>query len=498
MGLKFKPILLKCDFIGFIPQFRILNETRYKSIFSSILSILIILFSIVFVSYSFVDYAHQNPKVEYYKNSDYETNKTYTISNSLLMFKYTFICLDDLSFDHTINIYSEDLINIELTDLRIEPCELGKNIDSKYKEVIENFEKVEKRKLGDYFCIDYNNTNFTLFSHPLIPHMNEKTVSIQIQSPECESYQLTFSLVTQNDFIDHNRKANPIVPHYQRNDFTFKNEKKFLTFNYQYIKYESDDGFIFSKKNILNGVGIYGSNEFDRNDISDSILSIRFKMNSANYDYYKRSFQKFQTFLAEVMSLINLIITISSVVSEFLLYKKMNKDIIRYILTTEKNKESNRGKELTLDGKKFHQIFEIDDKPKNVIVENNIKENKIQVEQNSKDSFNTSNKDNNLKIESMDSTIINVMKNLNFMNIMKSFFCFEDKKLKLINLCDNIVKKDICVESILKRLYILENNYNLKIEKDNNKSRLKDNLSRVKKSISKIDVELGNQTYNLE
>ena len=33
MGLKIKKILLNCDFIGFIPSFRILDETRYKSIF---------------------------------------------------------------------------------------------------------------------------------------------------------------------------------------------------------------------------------------------------------------------------------------------------------------------------------------------------------------------------------------------------------------------------------------------------------------------------------
>ena len=31
MGFKFKPTLLKCDFIGLIPQLRILNENSYKS-----------------------------------------------------------------------------------------------------------------------------------------------------------------------------------------------------------------------------------------------------------------------------------------------------------------------------------------------------------------------------------------------------------------------------------------------------------------------------------
>ena len=58
-------------------------------------------------------------------------------------------------------------------------------------------------------------------------------------------------------------------------------------------------------------------------------------MNSANYDFCKGIFQKFQSFFAEVMSLINLLITISQVITEFLLYKKKHKDIIKHIITNK-------------------------------------------------------------------------------------------------------------------------------------------------------------------
>ena len=75
---------------------------------------------------------------------------------------------------------------------------------------------------------------------------------------------------------------------------------------------------------------------------------------------------------------------------------------------------------------------------------------------------------------------------------MKSFFCFKGKKMKLINLCNDIVQKDICVEKILKRLYSLENNFNLLFEKNNNKTDLSDDLSGIKKIIS----EIGNQKNN--
>ena len=102
MAFKFKPLLLTFDFIGFVPQFRIMNDSRYKSIFSSLISIAIILFSISFVIYSFREYLDYNPKVEYYKNNDNETNKTFTISNSLFMFDYNFSCNSNPSIGHEI------------------------------------------------------------------------------------------------------------------------------------------------------------------------------------------------------------------------------------------------------------------------------------------------------------------------------------------------------------------------------------------------------------
>ena len=93
------------------------------------------------------------------------------------------------------------------------------------------------------------------------------------------------------------------------------------------------------------------------------------------------------------------------------------------------------------------------------------------------------------EFENEDNNIIKVMKNLNFINIIKSFFCCKDKKLKLINKCNDIVNKDICIERILKRLYILENEYNSLIEKDTNKSFIDNDISKLKKIIKRISNE---------
>ena len=182
MVFKIKPLLLKCDFIGFIPQFRIMDDIRYKSIFSSLLSIILIVFFIAFASYSFIEYVHQIPKIEYYKNNDYGTNKTFTISNSLFMFKYDFFCSSNNSEEHTLKFALNELKDEKLFEyIEFEPCELGKNIDIKYKDVIEKFESIEGDKIDEYFCLNFTGKEFTLYSNPNIRNMFEKYLSLQLQ-----------------------------------------------------------------------------------------------------------------------------------------------------------------------------------------------------------------------------------------------------------------------------------------------------------------------------
>ena len=492
MVFNSKQILLKFDFIGAIPEFRVLDETRYKSIFSSILSILLIIFSVVFVIYSFNEYLNQNPKVEYYKNNDYSTNKTFVISDSLLIFKYSLFCLTNLLAKPTVDIPS--ITGGERKDFTLESCKLGKNINPKHKELIEKFEKIKKWKLEDFYCINYNGSNVTLYSHPSLAFENETNLIFKISS-ECQNYILNLKLVTENDFIDHTKKDNPIVPYYQKNEYyVLRNDETNIDYNYQYIKYESDDGIIFSNKIISNGIGYGGSNPFDRIDYSSSIFTIDFKINSANYDFYRRSFIKFQSFLADVMSLINLLITISKIVSEFLLYKKMHKDIIRNILTMNEKENYIKRRNIISKNHKLDNIYDSDKVTKKEKYEKKIIENKILEDENSKNAIQLKNDVFVIENEIFDKKIINVMKNLNIINIMKSFFCYKERKLKLINLCNDIVYKDLCVERILKRLYTLENNYNLLLGEDKNIFYIDDDFWQINKLITKIDNEINKET----
>ena len=119
------------------------------------------------------------------------------------------------------------------------------------------------------------------------------------------------------------------------------------------------------------------------------------------------------------MSLINLIITITKIVTEFLLYKKMHKDIIRNILTLNIEKKNIKEKIIKEKNKAFHQIFEIDKQTKKALDQKKLNENNKFEDENSKNNFSLKNKD---FVNLFNEKIINVMKTLNFISIMKSFF----------------------------------------------------------------------------
>ena len=63
-----------------------------------------------------------------------------------------------------------------------------------------------------------------------------------------------------------------------------------------------------------------------------------------------------------------------------------------------------------------------------------------------------------------------ILKKINYFHILKSFFCFKDKRSELINYYHNIVSSNMSFEKILERFYILDNiNNNLNHEKKEKK-----------------------------
>ena len=209
--------------------------------------------------------------------------------------------------------YSSNGIN-EDTPLKVEPCEYGKNIELKHQKLFKDFEKREKESIDNYFCINFNKKNISFFHHPNDNNANETFLKLIVYLNEsvCDVNSFLIKIVSENDIIEHNTKENPIIPYYYYNSFFIFNYSQIVSFKYdfQYIKYETDTGIFFENLNSINAIGFSSlsySNNY--NLVNTGVLAIiDFGVNKSNYDYYKRTYKKFQSFLADVTSLINLFI----------------------------------------------------------------------------------------------------------------------------------------------------------------------------------------------
>jgi hypothetical protein len=81
-------------------------------------------------------------------------------------------------------------------------------------------------------------------------------------------------------------------------------------------------------------------------EIRDSMIgTIEFGINKSNFDNYKRNYQKLQSLLAEIMSVINLFFEVGRQISNIFGGKKMSLSIIEYLLnkdTLHLKKSSNK------------------------------------------------------------------------------------------------------------------------------------------------------------
>jgi hypothetical protein len=255
---NYKSFLYLFDLLGIVPQLRVLNYENYKTIFSSFLSIIILLISIAFSIYSFVIYLKfENPNVIYSKDNDKTTNRTILIKDTLLMFS-----LIDSSFK-TINASNALFEGVHVTidyngntfpiPLDIEICQLGKNIDMKYENLINDIEKTGYY-IKNFYCINKKFGNLSLFYTPNYGFSSLYIYPIISNNTEYPPESIQSLIVTESDIIDHNNKGNPIGQNYNYQITTSFSSTYYTKINYyfQYIKYESDEGIIFKDLKILN------------------------------------------------------------------------------------------------------------------------------------------------------------------------------------------------------------------------------------------------------
>jgi len=198
------------DFIGIVPQFRILKYDSYKSIFSTIISIIITISSIVFTIYSIIDYIKfNNPSISYLIRFGNALNNTIFLKDTLFMFRAFRTYLDSKETDlNYIGYYFNNFKNIELN---IEHCQIGKNINIKYKDDLEKNKYIDK--INKYYCISSEHENLPLFYNPGLINDEKSLINIFVLNDNntCLDNYINIELITENDLIDHDNKDNPIV-----------------------------------------------------------------------------------------------------------------------------------------------------------------------------------------------------------------------------------------------------------------------------------------------
>ena len=503
-------LLYKLDLIGITPHLLIFNNNRYKSTFSLITSINILFFSIIFAIYSIIQYLKfDSPIIVYSKGNDEKTKREFFLKDTLFMFQLVdSSSMGSLSnstaFFQAENIIVYDNGTIKNNEVNIEMCELGKNIDMKYKDLIRDKTKFHK-SLDEFYCFSSNNGDISLFYYP---NIGISSINIDIFLKNNSYYipeKLQTLIVSENDLIEHNNKSSPINKNYiyyltagySSSEFTLVN------YNFRYIKYETDDGLFFKNSKIIDGASFsdmtfYKTLKDDYNFKKDiesynysNIARITFDINRVYYDNYKRSYPKLQSLLAEVMSVVNLLFEIGRQLSNILCAKRMSKDIIENLL----NKNSKYI--MSQQNNNSHKYFKNLDKSQITISERkktkqeseNKTINKDYLDQNNISKLNSS-KNRNLHIRKINKAnfIHNVFIKINYFQILKSFLCFKDPKTKLINYSHKIITEDLSVERILKRLYHLEDIGRLYSNEEEDKlNHMKnDRFNKINKYIYKI------------
>ena len=484
---KWKSLLYKLDLIGASPQLLIFKNKRYKSILSSLISILIIILSLIFIIFSINEYLKfDSPSIIYSKNNDEETERSIFLNETPLMFQmvdlYTINVGDSVAFFNADYLVIYENGTISRSWLKIENCKFGDNIDSKY---IDFFQKKSKfgRKIEDFYCFSSMHRNISLFYYP---NIGQSYINLYINIKKNNDFtpnDLQTLIISENDLIVHNNKENPISKNYiyQVTAGFSSLEYTQINYNFKYIKYETDDNLFFSDSKTQNGMSF--SDMMNYRNIRDyydlnknlqisnftNIGKITFGINESDFDHYRRIYQKLQSLLADVMSVISLLFEIGRQVSVFLCEKKMSGDIILSLL--EKNKkysliQQNHNINNLFKNKENNSISlsERKDIKQESINKSPNKRNTDYFEKNDEIIINKSIHNNkNDKNEKMNKIILNknLIKEINYFNIIKSYLCFKDKKTELVNLYHDIIIEDMSIESILKRIYDLEPLYNL-------------------------------------
>ena len=200
------------------------------------------------------------------------------------------------------------------------------------------------------------------------------------------------------------------------------------------------------------------------------------------------------------MSVVNLLLQIGNIISNFLCKKRMCTDIMNNLLNNQKIqriyiKNDNNDK----NEKKFNSDNIISKKNKKNKRNTSLGNMNIKIENTSNLDNSNDEKDGKSKgsINKLQKNINNIQINnkifeLIYFLIFKSFFCCENTKTKLVNLLQDFVIENLSIEKIFERIFNLEKIYKRNFNSMNEENDFSE-FSEINKLINDINVEIENE-----
>ena len=349
---KLKNLLLKIDLFGPTPSLMIFKDHNYKSLGGSMISIIGIILIIVYFIISLINYfKFENPAIIYLKANTQKNNITINLSDKLLMFQI-FNIQHGIPHESSIQLFAYYNYTIKIKKIRLEKCELGKNIDIKHKESIENLEFCTGLNYSDFYCINKEDSNITLISDEIKDY---NYLGIQVYALEglnISSNSLVLKSVIENNLINHFNRSKPLKPNYnigQSVNFE-KNSLIYKTIDINYIEYETDNGIINNNNIIYKGMELYGQGDQKYSNVinydeamnkNGNVLlgELSIYINGKSLERYKRTYPKLTSLIADEISIIQFIIYIYQYLTSNLYSNKIAIEITKNILSQNYNEK---------------------------------------------------------------------------------------------------------------------------------------------------------------
>lgn len=351
---------LYLDVISGQPFLTYKGEKRYLNIIGAVASVLaglIIIGNFIFCLVTFI----QGNELKVLTYKEYKEFEPY-VNISQKIFFYKLQTSDSVEVDPrlleaipTLWISNSTATTVEY--LQGESCSKTSFTDEKYKNLIkfdvstfkcmtrENGENIEIMASKSKYISSYININVAKCKNRTENGNNcYPPEEIDEKISKLDVY-LTFSVESLG--IDHHSYKEPMFPSYVYKDIPVPTNYKY-TRSYelrQYI-YESEEGFIFTHKKTRKDVGIDLTTSssvmypIDKTFFYPNTYSVfQFSLNQEFAEKYQRSYQSFQTLVANIAGINNFVLLVLQIITSFLIDKYMFTQVAGSLIPPEKNRK---------------------------------------------------------------------------------------------------------------------------------------------------------------